>query len=97
MKKQEKLTRKEFIQTTGLLTAGAMISPAVLKGIQPGNLQKKIRVGVIGCGSVSNSYLPNLSACPFAEIVSACDIRYERALAQAERFSIPHTYPTLTG
>lgn len=54
---------------------------------------KRIRVGVIGCGSVSHSYLPHLSKCPYVELVSACDIRPERAKAQAEKYSIPHQYP----
>jgi predicted dehydrogenase len=49
-------------------------------------------VGVIGCGSVSNAYLPHLSQCPYAEIVSACDIRYDRAVSQAGKFNIPDTY-----
>src|SRR5207245_1661541 len=40
---------------------------------------KRTRVGVIGCGSVSRMYLPHLSECPFAELVSACDIIFERA------------------
>ena len=53
----------------------------------------RIRTGVIGCGSVSESYLPVLATSPFVELVSACDIRPERARRQAERFSIPHHYP----
>ena len=31
---------------------------------------KRIRTGVIGCGSVSGSYLPALSKCPYVEVVS---------------------------
>lgn len=54
---------------------------------------KRVRVGVIGCGSVSNSYLPHLSKCPYVELVSACDIIPERARAQAEKFKIPNQYP----
>ena len=55
--------------------------------------EKKIRVGVIGCGSVSHSYLPHLSKSSHVELVSACDIRPERAKAQAEKFKIPNQYP----
>ena len=43
----------------------------------------KIKVGVIGCGSVSTKYLPHLAECPFAELVSTCDIIPERAVAAA--------------
>jgi predicted dehydrogenase len=48
---------------------------------------------VIGCGSVSNSYLPVLAKCPYVELVSLCDIRPERARAQAERFQVRNHYP----
>jgi predicted dehydrogenase len=53
----------------------------------------RIRVGVIGCGSVSHSYLPHLTASPYVELVSACDIIPERAKAQAETYGIPNQYP----
>ena len=53
----------------------------------------KVRVGVIGCGSVSHVYLPHLSKCPHVELASACDIIPERAKAQAKRFEIPNHYP----
>lgn len=53
----------------------------------------KVRVAVIGCGSVSRQYLPHLAKCPHVELVSTCDIIPERAKAQAERFKIPNHYP----
>ena len=53
----------------------------------------RIRVGVIGCGSVSHSYLPHLANSPYVELVSACDIIPERAKAQAEAYAIPNQYP----
>src|SRR5262245_29521015 len=54
---------------------------------------KRIKVGVIGCGSVSHSYLPHLSKCPYVELVSACDIIPSRAEAQGKKFNIPNRYP----
>ena len=54
---------------------------------------RKVRVGVIGCGSVSRMYLPNLSACPFVELVSTCDIIPERAERAAAKFKVPNHYP----
>jgi predicted dehydrogenase len=57
------------------------------------NKMRRVRVGVIGCGSVSRMYLPHLSKCPHAELVSACDIIPERAEAQAAKFGIPNRYP----
>jgi predicted dehydrogenase len=52
-----------------------------------------VKVGVIGCGSVSHSYLPHLTKCPHVELVSACDIIPDRAEAQGKKFHIPHRYP----
>jgi hypothetical protein len=40
---------------------------------------RRVRTGVIGCGSVSHAYLPVLTDSPFVEVVSLCDIRHERA------------------
>ncbi|MBA3483995.1 MAG: Gfo/Idh/MocA family oxidoreductase, partial [Pirellulales bacterium] len=58
--------------------------------------QKRIRVGVIGCGSVSGRYLPHLASCPYAEIVSTCDIIPERAVGRAREFKVPHHYPHIS-
>lgn len=81
-------TRQEFLQRTAALGAAALL------GALPGYpADRKIRVAVIGCGSVSNMYLPHLAKSPHVELVSACDIRPERAKAQAERFRIPNQYP----
>ena len=54
---------------------------------------RRIRVGVIGCGSVSNCYLPQLRDCRYVELVSVCDIIPRRATGQAKRFGIPNRYP----
>ena len=74
----------------GFLGAGAAVGVAGLVGAAE---PAKVKVGVIGCGSVSHSYLPHLSKCPHVELVSACDIIAERAKAQAEKFKIPNHYP----
>lgn len=44
---------------------------------------KKVRIGLIGCGSVSGVYLPHLANSPYVEVVSVCDIKPERAKARA--------------
>jgi predicted dehydrogenase len=54
---------------------------------------KRIKVAVIGCGSVSTKYFPHLSASPFVELVSACDIKPDRARGAAERHKLPNRYP----
>ena len=83
------MNRRNFTKTT--LLAGAAVASGALTTSGQGT--RRIRTGVIGCGSVSNSYLPVLTNCPFAEVVSLCDIRPERARKQAEKFKIAHHYP----
>jgi predicted dehydrogenase len=87
------VTRREFTKTT--LAAGAVLASGAtgLLGANPSG--KRIRTGVIGCGSVSGQYFPVLTKSHFAEVVSVCDIRPERARKQAERFKIAHHYPNI--
>jgi predicted dehydrogenase len=86
---QSTLSRREFTRTTLLATTAVASSTLIASADAP----KKIRTGLIGCGSVSNSYLPELTKSPFVEVVSLCDIKPERARKQAERFKIAHHYP----
>jgi predicted dehydrogenase len=51
---------------------------------------RRVRTGIIRCGSVSHAYLPILVGSRLIELVSLCDIRPERARRQAERFNVPH-------
>ncbi len=83
------LNRRDFAKAT-LLAGAALATGAV---VATGNDTKRIRTGVIGCGSVSNKYLPELAKCPYVEVVSLCDIRPERARRQAEKFKVAHHYP----
>src|SRR6266581_4532003 len=83
------LDRRAFTKTT--LLAGAALASGGLSAVAES--PKRIRIGVIGCGSVSGSYLPVLSKCPCAEVVSLCDIRPERARKRAEEFKVAHHYP----
>jgi predicted dehydrogenase len=77
--------RRKFTQTTVLATATLAAKAQ--------STSKRVRTGVIGCGSVSNSYLPVLTASPFVEVVSLCDIKPERARKQAEKFKVAHHHP----
>jgi predicted dehydrogenase len=84
--------RREFGKQA--IAAGAVLSVAsAAQSFAAEGPPKRIRAGVIGCGSVSHSYLPVLAKCPFVQLVSTCDIRPERAKKQAERFRVPHHYP----
>src|SRR5258706_8924035 len=87
----ENISRHEFLQRTAL--AGASLLLSSLNSFAISSYDKKIRVAVIGCGSVSNRYLPHLSESPYVEIVSTCDIIYERAVKQATDYKVPNSYP----
>ena len=82
------IDRRTFVGQSA--AAGAALA---LSGIGFSGETKRVRVGVIGCGSVSNSYLPHLTKCPHAEVVSLCDIRPERAEKQAKQFKVTNHYP----
>ena len=86
------IDRRTFV--AGGVTAAVLAAVPIASRIrQTEERAKRIRVGVIGCGSVSHSYLPHLTNSPYVELVSACDIIPERAKAQAEAFAIPNQYP----
>lgn len=85
------VSRKDFLQHTAM--AGAAMLLSNLESFARSTGDKKIKVAVIGCGSVSGQYLPHLSKSPFVELVSVCDIKYERALKRANEFNIPNSFP----
>lgn len=86
-----RIDRRQFAKTT--LLAGAALATGAVGARAAETPARRIRTGIIGCGSVSNAYLPVLTQCPFAEVVSLCDIKPERARRQAEKFKIAHHYP----
>jgi hypothetical protein len=75
------INRRTFVEQG--VTAGAGLALASIAGSHAaaeqakeqvkGGEAKRIKVAVIGCGSVSGSYLPNMVKCPYVELVSACD------------------------
>ena len=85
------ISRKDFLQKSALASAAIMVSSMESWAINMPD--KKLRVALIGCGSVSNRYLPQLKSSSLIEVVSLCDIKYERAVAQAKQFNVPNTYP----
>jgi len=87
------LSRRRFLKRSVVLGATAALGPAIPRVAGNASARKKVRVGVIGCGSVSRMYFPHLAASPHVELVSACDIIPERAKRAAEKFRIPHYYP----
>jgi predicted dehydrogenase len=88
----DKISRERFLKMTALAGAGLLVSS--LESWAVSTHAKKIRVAVIGCGSVSNRYLPQLQSSSLIEVVSLCDIKYDRALAQNKQYKVnAATYP----
>lgn len=79
------ISRSEFLKTTALAAAGTLV--ASLESWAATD-DKKIKVGLIGCGSVSNRYLPQLLSSKMIEVVSLCDIKYDRAVAQNKQYNV---------
>ena len=53
-----------------------------------------LKVGIIGCGGISNSHMSGYKALGDAvEVVACCDINFEKAQEYAARYGIPHCYP----
>ena len=82
----QQMSRSQFL--TFAASAGAASLLTSLESLAAAGEIKKIRVAIIGCGSVSNRYIPHLQSSPSIEIVSLCDIRHERAVAQNEQYKI---------
>jgi predicted dehydrogenase len=88
----EKISRQKFLQQTGMASAALLLSSLESWAITKPD--KKLRVALIGCGSVSNRYLPQLLSSKLIEVVSLCDIKYERAEEQNKKYSVnAQTYP----
>jgi len=88
------ISRQEFLKRSAMASAAVLLSS--LEGFALTKDDKKLRVGLIGCGSVSNRYLPQLKSSSLIEVVSLCDIKYDRALAQNKQYSVnAATYPNI--
>lgn len=88
------ISRQQFLQRTAMAGAAALLSS--LEGWAITTPQKKLKVAVIGCGSVSNRYIPHLQSSSMIEIVSLCDIKYDRAVNQNKQYNVnAQTYPNI--
>src|SRR5436190_18310957 len=86
------ISRQQFLQRTAM--AGAAVLLSSLESWALNTPEKKLRVALIGCGSVSNRYIPKLMSSPLIEVVSLCDIKYERAVNQNKQYNVnAATYP----
>ena len=86
------ISRQEFLQRTAM--AGAAVLLSSLESLAGTTPDKKLKIAIIGCGSVSNRYIPHLQTSSMVEIVSLCDIKYDRAVGQNKKYNVnAATYP----
>ena len=95
MNQEHITTRRHFLKDSGLAGVAIGLAPGLLAADAPPAPPGKIKVGLIGCGSVSGAYLPNLTSKDYIEVVSLCDLKPERARKRAEQFKVPNTYPNI--
>ncbi len=50
---------------------------------------KKVKIGMIGCGNISEIYMQNCKKFPILDLVACADLDLERARSRAEQFDIP--------
>ena len=53
---------------------------------------KKMKVGVVGCGAISDIYLTNAAKFKGYDVVSVCDLVEERAQEKAKQYGIQKVY-----
>jgi predicted dehydrogenase len=79
------MNRATFLQNTAL--AGAAVLLSSLESFAKEH-SKIINVAIVGCGSVSNRYIPHLQSSSLVKIVGLCDIIHERALGQNKQYNV---------
>ncbi len=80
------ISRQDFMKQTASACAALLLSS--LEGFALEVKSAKLRVAIIGCGSVSNRYIPHLQTSSLIEIVSLCDTKYERAIEQNNQYNV---------
>src|SRR5258705_6923254 len=86
------ISRNEFLKQSSLAALATLLAP-LANASSLGIADRKIKVAVIGCGSVSTQYLPHITKSPYVEVVATCDIIVERAKKAAEKYNVPNYYP----
>jgi predicted dehydrogenase len=86
------ISRQQFLHFTA--AAGAAVLLSSLESFALETDEKKLKVAIIGCGSVSNRYIPHLQTSSLIQVVSLCDRIYQRAVEQNEKYKVgATTYP----
>ena len=83
---ENSISRKDFVKYSAAASAAMLLNALHIHAEE--RKIDKISVAIIGCGSVSNRYIPHLQTSPKVEIVALCDIKYERALEQKKQYNL---------
>ena len=95
MDRDDQISRTRFLQWMAKLGVASIVAPFASNAEHFTRPQKKIKIGLIGCGSVSTQYLPHLSKSAHVELVSTCDIIPERAIEAAKKYGVANHYPSI--
>ncbi|WP_426451536.1 Gfo/Idh/MocA family protein [Paenibacillus sp. S-38] len=55
-------------------------------------MEKKLKVGIVGCGKISGIYFENCRTYPILEVAACADLNVSRAQASAEQYGVPKAY-----
>lgn len=80
------ITRESFLKSS--ISASLALFMTSLEAFAINGANKKLRIAIIGCGSVSNRYIPHLQTSSLIEIVALCDIIHDRAIAQNKEYRV---------
>ncbi len=59
------------------------------------NSNEKIKAAILGAGGISEFHLKGLRRLPYVDIVGVADMNEARARELADRFAVPHSFPSL--
>lgn len=90
----QKISRQSFLQLNAAALASTMLNN-YLPVFKKETGADSIRVGVIGCGKVSQYYIPHLLKTKKVEVVSLCDIIESKAASAAKEYGIEHHYANI--
>ena len=93
-----KQSRRDFLKTTLLTTAGAVAAPSIIPSTfaSPNSPNNKINVGVIGCGRIARGHdIPETLKYDSARIVAVCDVDRKRMKEGKEH--VENLYKKKTG
>lgn len=87
----KKISRKSFLDNTSKTLAATFI-PGLLPVLKKTLGKNQLRVGVIGCGKVSEHYIPHLLKSDHGELVAVCDIIESKAAAASKKYQVKNYY-----